>query len=258
MLAFIHIPKTAGTTLHKIIFHQYPARRIRIRHDSEGEGEIPDLREVDVVMGHQSVGLHHQVKGVRYVACLRHPVGRIRSLFEHARHDPTHYLHGQASGMRLAEFAAGGWSGELSDGMTRMLAGVRAFHDDPVDESVLETAKSNVREHFAGLVLSERFDEGAVLLARRLSWSAPFYIRRKVGRYTPGAAPPDERDREAILRANRIDLALYEWACGWFDEQAASLGTEFAVQVEAFHKANRRKGAAVYWMREFKRRILRW
>lgn len=36
MLAFVHIPKTAGTTLHKVISHQYHRGKIFIRHDTEG------------------------------------------------------------------------------------------------------------------------------------------------------------------------------------------------------------------------------
>jgi hypothetical protein len=36
MLVFVHIPKTAGTTLHKVISHQYRRDRILIRHDADG------------------------------------------------------------------------------------------------------------------------------------------------------------------------------------------------------------------------------
>lgn len=172
MLVFVHIPKTAGTTLHKVISHQYPAREILIRHDADGplaeaippgRGELPA-----VVMGHLSVGLHRYQAGVRYITCLREPVARLVSHYHHGLNDPSHYLHEaiRRDSLDLAGYVASGLSGELSNGMTRMLAGLEDFHGAVVNRAVLELAKRNIEDHFDAVLLSERFDEGLLLLSK--------------------------------------------------------------------------------------------
>ena len=192
MLVFVHIPKTAGTTLHKVISHQYRPSEILIRHGAAGPlaEAIPPGNPPAVVMGHLSVGLHRYHPGVRYITCLREPVARLVSLYHHSHNDPSHYLHEaiRRDGLDLAACVASGLSGELSNGMTRMLAGVEDFHHAIVDRTTLELAKRNIENHFDAVLLSERFDEGLLLLAEEMGWSTPWYVRRKVGNYSAADA----------------------------------------------------------------------
>lgn len=265
MLVFVHIPKAAGTTLHKIITHQYRAAKILIRHDSGGPWNSEELRKFegarrpDVVMGHLSVGLHELCPGVRYVTCLREPVSRVVSLYHHARNDPTHYLHGPiASGsLTIAEYASSGLSGELSDGMTRMLAGAGDFHEGIVDENTLAQAKSNISNHFDGVVIGEFFDESVLDLAARLGWSCPYYIRRKVGHYEREHLSLSESDREAILSKNQQDRALYEWAIQRFRMHNEFASPDRQRRLADFREKNRRFGLMMYLGREICRRALR-
>jgi hypothetical protein len=225
MLVFIHIPKTAGTTLHKVISHQYSPREILIRHDADGplSEAIPSgAKPPAVVMGHLSVGLHRYHPGVRYITCLREPVARLVSHYHHGLNDPTHYLHDaiHRDGLDLAAYAASGLSGELSNGMTRMLAGVEDFRGTVVDRAVLELAKRNIEEHFEAVLLSERFDEGLVLLACKRGWRTPWYMRRKVGNYPTAASTPDPETRRRVEDHNAFDVELYAWARERFEREA--------------------------------------
>lgn len=113
MLAFVHIPKTAGTTLHKVISHQYPREKIFIHHDTQGppSAELAariESQGCEVIMGHFSVGLHEFIPSLRYVTCLRDPVPRLLSHYLHALHDPAHYLHRAAKSLTFAAYVSSG------------------------------------------------------------------------------------------------------------------------------------------------------
>ncbi len=261
MLVFVHIPKTAGTTLHKVISHQYRRRDTLIRHDSDGpkaetlaswKGDQPP----QVIMGHHSVGLHRYQPGVRYLTCLREPVGRLISHYHYAAGFPGHYLHAaiHRDKLDLAGYVRSGLAGELSNGMTRMLAGLEDVEQPHIGPAELEQAKANIEAHFEGVLLNERFDEGLLLVAERLGWSSPYYLRRKVGRYPASALKPDPETLQAIQERNTVDMELYRWAKARFEaETATSAG--LAERVAAFRARNRGLGKALFLAREFRRRL---
>ncbi|WP_265594651.1 sulfotransferase family 2 domain-containing protein [Haloferula sp. BvORR071] len=255
MLVFVHIPKTAGTTLHKVISHQYRRRDILIRHDSDGPvaetlagrtGAPPQ-----VVMGHYSVGLHRHVPGLRYITCLREPVGRLISHYHYAASFTGHYLH-QAihrEKLDLAGYVSSGLAGELSNGMTRMLAGLDDVEQPEIGDAELAMAKENIERHFDGVLLNDRFDEGLLLLAERLGWKTPYYLRRRVGNYPVSATKLDAATRKLIEDQNAIDLQLYAWAKSRFEDLAASR-PDLAERTAAFKKRNLGVGRAIFIVRE--------
>lgn len=259
MLAFVHIPKTAGTTLHKILTHQYQSTYIH--HDSAGPMDTALATKIkkqnpQVILGHFSVGLHHYLPQVRYITCLREPVARLNSHYHHARNDPTHYLHNPVvSGkLDLAAYISSGLSGELSNCMTRMLAGVDDFHHAEVNEQTLHVAKSNLESLFDGIIISEDFDNSLLITADHLKWKTPWYIRRKVGHY--GTTPPmlDRRVRAVIEKYNQFDCELYAWAKEHSNTEAF-LSPDLGDRTRSFQKNNLLRGKLIFCLREFRRRI---
>jgi len=259
MLAFVHIPKTAGTTLHKILTHQYP--RVFIHHDHQGSA-CPELAarirtaNPQIIIGHFSVGLHRFLPGIRYITCLRDPVSRLVSHYHHALHTPDHYLHATIveGKMDLADYVSSGLSGELSNGMTRMLAGVGDFHNTAVDEQTLALAKSNIETFFEGVILSEFFDPGIMMLALSLHWKTPYYLRRKVGRYGSASRNPDNHTRGVIREHNRLDCDLHAWATDRFEAEKSAI-PDLDILTRRFQQANPCKGKAIFCLRELNRRI---
>ena len=259
MLAFVHIPKTAGTTLHKIISHQYP--RVFIHHDSVGPLDsalAARIREKNplAVMGHLSVGLHTLIPEIRYVTCLREPVSRVVSHYHHTLNDPAHYLHQDvvSGNLDLAGYVSSGLSGELSNGMTRMIAGIEDFHHAVVDEQTLALAKSNIETLFDGVILSELFDPGILMLAETLRWKTPYYLRRKVGRYGSAPRKPDQTTRRLIEEYNHFDCELHAWAKCRFESQTATI-PGLATRTIFFQKSNRSIGKATFCLRELLMRL---
>jgi hypothetical protein len=259
MIAFVHIPKTAGTTLHKIISHQ--SQRVLIHHDSNGPLDAALANRIhsvnpDAIMGHFSVGLHLMVPKLRYVTCLREPVSRVVSHYYHALNDPAHYLHQKvvSGNLDLQSYVTAGLSGELSNGMTRMLAGVEDFNHSVVDRQTLDIAKTNIETLFDGVILSECFDPGILMLAKRLQWNAPYYIRRKIGSYGTASRKPDRATRESIEEHNQIDIELYDWAKQRFKLQAEAF-PQLAEHTARFQKINSSIGKAIFCLRELRMRI---
>jgi hypothetical protein len=259
MLAFVHIPKTAGTTLHKIICHQYS--RIIIRHDTDGPpdqewADCVSKKKPEVIMGHLSANLHQILPEVRYVTCLRDPIARITSHYHHSLNDPTHYLHSEVINKKLdlAAYAASGISGELNNGMTRMIAGIDDFHHSQVNEETLAQAKHNIETHFDGVILSEEFDRGLMLLADSLKWKTPYYLRRKVGRYPSSTSKGSKSAYHIIREHNRFDCELYEWAKQRLKHQQ-SLTENLNARIACFQKHNRIKGKVIFCLRELRCRL---
>ena len=87
-MIFLHIPKTAGTTLHDILDRHYPPESIysigAIAHESMAG--FKDLDEQDrnksgCCAGIWAYGLHEHLPGpAKYFTILRDPVARVISL----------------------------------------------------------------------------------------------------------------------------------------------------------------------------------
>lgn len=261
-LVFLHIPKTAGTTLHKILVHQVSRRQTLAVHCPEGEPSA-DLRRqllreqsggepVRLVLGHLGMPVLDLFPAARCITCLREPVARVLSHFQHARHDPSHYLHEviQRHRLDLAGYVSGGWSGEVSNGMVRALAGVADFHGAAVDGDTLAAAKTRLRNRFLMAGLTERFDESVLLLQRMLGWRTPWYIRRKVGAYDAAAFRPDAATRRVVEEHNQLDLELYEFAGQWFETLLRERLPEIGRLLPAFRARNRSLGPTLFCARE--------
>lgn len=92
-------------------------------------------------------------------------------------------------------------------------------------ERVLERAKSNLRQHFAAVGLTERFDESVALFGHALGWSQLLgYESRNRSQNRP---LHDTISREVLNKVeadNALDIALYQYAQGLFGEQRERYG----------------------------------
>ncbi len=135
-----------------------------------------------------------------------------------------------------------------------MIAGIDDFHHSQVNQDTLAQAKHNIENHFDGVILSEEFDSGLMLLADSLKWKTPYYLRRKVGRYPVTALNTDERANHIIREYNRFDYELYNWAKERLKHQL-SLAEKLNPRVDYFQKHNRIKGKVIFCLRELRCRL---
>jgi hypothetical protein len=121
---------------------------------------------------------------------------------------------------------------EINNLATRFLCG----HESPLKElpaSALDDAKQNLRG-FAFVGIQERFEESLVLLQRMLGLGLVPYRDRHVssGDDRPSVDEIPDEQRALIEECNQLDVELYRFGRGLFEEAVATADEGFAADVE--------------------------
>jgi hypothetical protein len=220
-LIFLHIPKTAGTTLNRIIEWQYSPFAIftmdpyRIRATANRFKRLSEARRrrMRVVRGHLLYGIHEFLpQGATYVTMLREPVARVLSAYYFVLRRPLHPLHWKLKRERLSVEDCLRLFPYRQNTQCRFIAGVEDTSTG--DERLLDIAKENLTKSFSVVGISERFEESLMLMAKAFDWEIPFYENRKVSKTRPQIDPGVV---EMIRDHNRFDLELYEFGKGLFE-----------------------------------------
>ncbi len=251
LTVFVHIPKTAGTTVAAVFRDNFPGGVGTVGNAFKATGgyehaAISRLREapvhatrhMHVLSGHLPFAVREALpEDTRFVTFLRDPVERTLSQY-----------YGLQKLSRRKELPGDGSLGAvLAEGdiiydnlQTRMLAD----DDEPVgdvDEETVEQAKDNLRSRFLAFGLVERFDESLVLIKRALELRSIAYVQRRASARPRGSEVSAEELRLAE-EANQYDNELYAFARELFDERVAEHGLDFAADVAGLDMA--RTGAA--------------
>jgi Sulfotransferase family len=221
-LIFLHIPKTAGTTLNRIIEWQYNPLSIftldpyRFRATAERFKTLSEerRRRLRVVRGHLYYGLHEFLpQGATYITMLREPVARFLSSYYFILRRPLHPLHRKLKKEQLGVEDYLRLIPHRHNFQCRLIAGVE--NGATGDERLLEMAKEHLTESFSVVGICERFEESLMLIAKTFGWDVPFYENHKVSK---NRSPVDPSSIEMIQEHNRLDLELYEFGKKLFDE----------------------------------------
>ncbi|HCX31104.1 MAG TPA: hypothetical protein DHU55_15260 [Blastocatellia bacterium] len=221
-LIFLHIPKTAGTTLNRIIEWQYSGLSIytmdpyRIRATAERFKRLSEQRRrrLRVVRGHLFYGIHEFLpQGATYITMLRDPVTRFLSSYYFILRRPLHPMHRKLKKERLGVEEFIRLTPHRQNLQCRFIAGFE--NGEICDEQVLDVAKENLTRSFSVIGLCERFEESLMLMAITFGWEVPFYENRKVSKIRPVVEP---RLVDLIKEHNRLDVELYEFGKKLFAE----------------------------------------
>ncbi|MGC9333570.1 MAG: sulfotransferase family 2 domain-containing protein [Anaerolineae bacterium] len=249
-LVFLHVPKTAGTTLNRIIERQYPTESLYSIGWTEEESvaalrRMSDVRKARICMvrGHMAFGVHEFLPGpVTYFTVLRNPIERVLSYYYFVLSKPDHYLYDEISAgeTTLVGFVERQGHIMLDNAQTRMLSGTwfgPAF--GRCTREHLATAKQNLREHFAVVGLAERFDETLLLLKRTFGWRNVFYARQNVTRNRPPSSCLPRATLALIAEVNQLDAELYRYAEALFQALVERQGPSFPAELGKFQRTNR-------------------
>jgi hypothetical protein len=208
LLVFIHINKTAGTTVRYVLRSSYGARHCDVEpwHGAweDPPFSTPDLRRVRrlyprlaSVAGHRVTGyadLEEPGTELRFLTFLREPIALCASRFQYQ-------LDYRKKERVFEEWIHNDW---VRDAQTQRLGGTTNVHD-----AIAVVDKKDV---FVGT--TERFDESMVLLkALRAPDLDIRYEKVNVAKSSEVAKRllSDPATRRMIVDANQADLELYEY-----------------------------------------------
>ena len=236
-LVFIHIPKTGGLTMERLISRQY-SKRLTLWLSLQRPEQVTEFmamsederRRLECLMGHIPFGYHqHLPRPTIHATLLREPVARFISEYRYLLRHP------REGAWRAPDEAMANLSNYLdyrietnaTNIQTALISG--HFPDcgerppfKPLPATALEEAKKNLREEFAVVGVTERFDETLLLLKRRMGWTkSVHYARRNAA---PKASTPKDLDPDLVERIRehtQIDADLVKDAEALLDAAIA-------------------------------------
>ena len=229
---FLHVPKTAGTTLNRLIEWEYPLFEmysidpVFFRWSASHLWRLPPrrLKKTRMFKGHMLFGLHKILpQPATYITVLRDPIDRVISAFYFMRSYVLHPLYWK--------FRREKWSIEdfvrrfpRENVQCKILAG--ADYNSPCTEQIFQQAKENLFTHFGVVGLSERFEESLALMKLRFGWKLWRYSSFNVTRARPKKHDLSAATLELIIAKNSFDVALYECAEKIFRTAVTTHATE--------------------------------
>ncbi len=260
-LLFLHIHKTAGTTLHRIIESQYNPFRIytiegrwvewSLRHFQS----LPESRRAQfkVIKGHMNFGLHTAVpRPSTYITFLRDPIARSLSSYRYAKGNPMNAFHKRImrENLGVGEFLdLTPWNNNLQ---CKVLAGLTREQFRPIEvvkkvtrigapapageidswsnRETLERAKANLESYFSFVGIVEKFDESLAVLKHLFAWNLSSYSMQ---RKSSPDVKPDETTRREIEKHNLLDQELYTFATELFEKLVGSLAIDIEMESAA-------------------------
>ena len=265
-LVFMHIPKTGGITLRRmlkmhiacwppsnLLNHDLILGKYKIQNFAERLEHIQTMREnqkrrIKYFEGHFGFGIDsYFLTPSNYFTLLRDPVERTISTYFHLQKPEVMERYDIPrldfkSLMKMGK-AWGGTHGHYFDNChVRYLAGEGGrpveVEFGKCDSSMLDLAKRRLREKFITFGLTEYFDESVVFLMGELGWNFGFYVTSNVNKARKPASELDQDDLEFVRQHNALDLDLYDWALSIFQERIAEAGDRFSKKVARFRRFN--------------------
>ncbi|MBW8011346.1 MAG: sulfotransferase family protein [Chloroflexi bacterium] len=236
---FLHIPKTAGITLNRIIDRQFNKEEIFHIHGDElilqeagdtlKDVEIEIRNNLKLIRGHFQYGLHkHISQTASYFTLLRDPIERVISQYYYVKRDRDHLLHDKVENgkMGLDEYIESGITPEVNNGQTRLISGEdHLYAYGKCTPELLDLAKKNIQSHFSIVGLLERFEESLILLKLHYGWKKLYYVVRNVSQ---NRLPRSEISKDTIAlikKYNQLDIELYHYAKRQFESKVAEQKT---------------------------------
>ena len=263
---FLHIPKTAGTTMRKIFEKLYGVEYVNSHLYNYDEQPLPDLikdvkslpenekRKIKVLNGHAAYGMHNLLPQQSvYITFFRDPSERAISDYYHMERSAKHRSRiGAKDDITLEEF--------IKNGKTENMGVSYLASDDAVPVDINEGNKdallARAKEHLRKIELigiAEEFDKSIILMKRRLGWAMPLYIVRNKGGNRPPSSSISPELISLIKEKNSLDFDLYSYARSLFSERIKKEGAGFYFDLFVFKIVNR----MYYYKEKIKGRLVK-
>jgi hypothetical protein len=259
LLIHLHIPRTGGTTLSRLIRLKLMAgtpahwlrrsnvfgfehvhQRERVAHlKSRPERE---RRRVHFFQAHMGYGVHAFLpRPAAYVTVLRDPVARVISALAYGQQTGRLPADEDLEACILGRIRSR--ARNLDNLQVRCLAGedgeLAAAPFGRCTRTMLEVARARIDGDLLLTGLTERFDETVILLRRRLGWTSCYYCVSNVAKRRRHGQRVSSELIDKIRELNALDLELYAHARDRLQERIDREGASFARELDRFRRINR-------------------
>ena len=236
---FIHIPKTAGTTMAQIIESQYPKGTVLSFRDAQvGDDERVRMvkamgPEIRIVAGHLHYGYAKLFpRDCRPFTMLRDPTERMISLYYYIGREPRHPTH---EAFKRGEVTIDKLAKRQGRAQACFIAGMPPKEACPDDELVAR-AKENLEKVVVSIGLTERFDESLLLYNRALGWDVQGYVRANVTKNRPTQDRLAPAEISIIRENSAVDQQVYDFAKALFEKKIAEMPARFPEELASLRR----------------------
>lgn len=235
LLIFLHIPKTAGTSLLSRLSDNFRPKEIAPFHTGavpvrETEHQIrgsstEELARYRLLATHLDYGVHRLFpQRSFYITMLRDPVERVISNYRHLKQYQTR-LYEIVKDMSFEDFLRSpATRDQYFNRQATQIAGVTNV--DPADfqaDEALTLARKHLQE-FLFVGVKERFDTSIRLLNDALGWPPDHgYETLNVSDRPTSRSDVSPGVLDLIVDRNTLDIELYDYAQRLFDERVARM-----------------------------------
>ncbi|WP_273847760.1 sulfotransferase family 2 domain-containing protein [Halalkalibacter alkalisediminis] len=231
ILIHLHTPKTAGTTLRKIITNNYHNSSYNVYLDeSKRKERLRSLskKNVSCIQGHFPFGIHKYLsKPCTYITMLRNPIDRVISEYYFIRRGTRHRLHQEVMKLSLEQYLR---RPESMNVQTRYISGARG----PLTRQHLEIAKKNIQKYFSIVGITEMFNESLFLMKNKFGWQNTSYEKENVTKARPSLNQISKTTLTELEKQNKLDIELYLFAKRLLEQKLINLDQQSKQELNTF------------------------
>lgn len=235
-VVFFHIPKTAGTSFHKVLSEVYPEDRTFSVSGADPREKLRELEklpkknkdELLMLKGHLLLNADQLLeKECIFLSFFRDPVDRTISSYHYLKKAAHNRFHQEVKRIALKDFPAFLLEKKWDNLQTRFLATSPHHIREPesregirqLEQEGLPRAFEVLNEMIDHPLITEEFDRSIVYLARELDWPRlPVPDVRNRSR-SGNRKRPSGKLLQSLESVNELDMELYEKARSIFHQK---------------------------------------